>query len=336
MNMPLILAGDVGGTKTWLGLFDCDGVRPTPIETAHYATQTFDGLLPLVTGFVERTGAAALIEAASFGVAGPVHDNAARLTNVPWHVDGATMAARLGIDQVRILNDLEAMAHAVPYLEPHELAVVRPGTPRADGNAALIAPGTGLGEACLHAVDGRLRPVPSEAGHTDFAARTPRELQLVSVLTAAGGRVQLEDVVSGPGLVTLHRFTHRTAPCARGPLPRSPDAAPAAVTSAALSGTCGACVEALDLFVDALGAEAGNLALRTLSSAGLYVGGGIAPRILPALRSDRFRDAFLAKGAMRPLLEPIPVSVIIEPRVALIGAAVHAGRSASIRRTKRK
>lgn len=335
MNMPLILAGDVGGTKTWLGLFDCNGVRPTPVETAHYATQTFDGLLPLVTGFVERTGAAARIEAATFGVAGPVRDNAARLTNVPWHVDGATMAARLGIDQVRILNDLEAMAHAVPYLEPHELAVVRPGAPRADGNAALIAPGTGLGEACLHAVDGRLLPVPSEAGHTDFAARTPRELQLVSVLTAAGGRVQLEDVVSGPGLVTLHRFTHRTAPCAR-PLPRNQDVTPAVVTAAALSGACSACVEALDLFVAALGAEAGNLALRTLSSAGLYVGGGIAPGILPALRSDRFRDAFVAKGAMRPLLEPIPVSVIIEPQAALIGAAVHAGRSASIRRTSRK
>ena len=336
MNMPLILAGDVGGTKTWLGLFECDDVRPTPIETAHYATQAFDGLTPLVTGFVERTGAAARLEAASFGVAGPVRDNAARLTNVPWHVDGATMAARLGIDQVRILNDLEAMAHAVPYLAPHELAVVRPGAPRADGNAALIAPGTGLGEACLHAVDGRLRPVPSEAGHADFRrAHAPR----VAVGLGADGRGRpgaARRRALGPG--TRHAALLRAQDDAlRAATPAQPGRCPRgghrgrpqwrvqrrvwkrSICSwrhwAPKPATwhCGRCPPPDSSW---------EAALRLASCR-------------PS-RSDRFRDAFVAKGAMRPLLEPIPVSVIIEPQVALIGAAVHAGRSASIRRTNRE
>ena len=320
----LILAGDVGGTKTWLGLFACDGPRPSPRETRCYPTRGFDALTPMVAHFLEATGAAGQIAAACFGVAGPVLANVSQLTNVPWVVDAVEIGSRLDIASTRLLNDLEAMAHAIPLLAEHELAVIEAATPAADGNTALIAPGTGLGETGLHAIGDRLIPAPSEGGHTDFAARTPRELELVAELSARLGRVALEDVVSGPGLVNLHTFTHRSTLCTNRSLPHQPDERPAAITAAALDGECAACVEALDLFVSALGAAAGNLALRTLATAGLYVGGGIAPRILPALRTGRFTEAFVDKGPMRPLLEQVPVSVIVEQQAALIGAAVGA------------
>lgn len=320
----LILAGDVGGTKTWLGLFTLDGPRPSLLETRHYPTLEFDALTPMVARFLDRTGATGQVAAACFGVAGPVRANVSMLTNVPWEVDGAEIGSRLGIATVRLLNDLEAMACAVPLLAAQELAVIQPGAPVAGGNAALIAPGTGLGEAGLLAVGDRLVPVPSEGGHTDFAARTPRELELVAVLSARRERVALEDVVSGPGLVNLHTFTHRSTRCVSCSLPDEPDRQPAAITAAALDGGCGACVEALDLFVSALGAAAGNLALRTFATAGLYLGGGIAPQILPALRTGRFLEALVDKGPMRPLLEQVPVSVILEQRAALVGAAVAA------------
>ena len=320
----LILAGDVGGTKTWLGLFTLDGPRPSLLETRHYPTLEFDALTPMVARFLDRTGATGQVAAACFGVAGPVRANVSILTNVPWEVDGAEIGSRLGIATVRLLNDLEAMACAVPLLAAQELAVIQPGAPVAGGNAALIAPGTGLGEAGLLAVGDRLVPVPSEGGHTDFAARTPRELELVAVLSARRERVALEDVVSGPGLVNLHTFTHRSTRCVSCSLPDEPDRQPAAITAAALDGGCGACVEAFDLFVSALGAAAGNLALRTYATAGLYLGGGIAPQILPALRTGRFLEALVDKGPMRPLLEQVPVSVILEQRAALVGAAVAA------------
>ncbi len=320
----LILAGDVGGTKTWLGLFTLDGPRPSLLETGRYTTLEFDTLTPMVTRFLDRTGAADRIAAACFGVAGPVRANVSRLTNVPWVVRGNEIGARLGIAAVRLLNDLEAMGRAVPLLTARELAVIHPGTAVTGGNAALIAPGTGLGEASLHAVDGKLIPMPSEGGHTDFAARTPRELELVSVLSLRQGRVALEDIVSGPGLVVLHTFTHQATRCAVATLPNDTGRQPAAITAAALDGDCPACVDALDLFVSALGAAAGNLALRTLATAGLYLGGGIAPQILPALRTGRFLDALVDKGPMRPLLEQVPVSVILDQQAVLVGAAIAA------------
>ena len=320
----LILAGDVGGTKTWLGLFALDGPRPSLVETRRYATLEFDALTPMVANFLDRTGATSQIAAACLGVAGPVRANVSTLTNVPWVVNGAEIGCRLGIATVRLLNDLEAMACAVPLLTAQELAVIQPGSPATGGNAALIAPGTGLGEAGLHAVGDRLIPVPSEGGHSDFAARTPRELELVAMLSARGGRVALEDVVSGPGLVTLYTFTHRSTRCISRLLADEPDRRPSAITAAALDGTCGACVEALHLFVSALGAAAGNLALRTVATAGLFIGGGIVPQVLPALRAGQFLEALLDKGPMRPLLEQIPVSVILEQQAALIGAAVAA------------
>ena len=319
-----ILAGDVGGTKTWLGLFDAAPPRPVPIASARYATREFDGLAGIVARFLGGAGPGATPAAACFGVAGPVRDGVARLTNVPWSADAGAIRDRFAVASVRLLNDVEAMGWAIPRLAPHELAVLQAGVPAAGGNAALIAPGTGLGEACLHRVGTRLIPMPSEGGHADFAARTPREIEFAAAFGGARGRVSLEDVVSGPGLVNLHGFTHRAAACAGGPMPDGRRPRPAAVTANALAGACAACAEALRLFVSALGAAAGNLALRTLATAGIYVGGGIAPNLLPALQAGGFIDAFVDKPPMRALLERVPVRVILEERPALLGAAVAA------------
>ena len=324
MTDRTILAGDVGGTKTWLGLFDAGPPRPEPIETARYATTEFDGLADLVARFLDDAGGHGTPAAACFGVAGPVRDGVSRLTNVPWAVDARGIGERFGVARVSLLNDVEAMAWAIPGLAADELAVVHAGVPAAAGNAALIAPGTGLGEAGLHRVDGRLVPMPTEGGHADFAARTPREFEFAAAFAAERGRVSLEDVVSGPGLVNLHAFTHRGTACAGAPLPGEPRDRPAAVSANALAGTCAACAEALRLFVAALGAAAGNLALRTLAAGGVYIGGGIAPSLLPAVRAGGFVDAFLDKAPMRGLLERVPVRVILDEHPALLGAAVAA------------
>ena len=325
----LILAGDVGGTKTWLGLFSPDRPRPTPLETRRYPTLEFDALTPMVARFLDQTGAADQVAAACFGVAGPVQSNASMLTHVPWVVDGSDLRARFGLESVWLLNDLVAMAHAVAALTGPELARLQTGVPQTDGSVALIAPGTALGEACLHRVDGLLVPAPSEGGHTDFAARTPRELELARTLIARKGRVALEDVVSGLGLTNLFSLTHQSRECEvhlRQDGSPNPEL-PASISGAAMADACKACVETLDLFVSALGAAAGNLALRSMATAGVYIGGGIAPRILPFLQSGRFQHAFRDKGPMRPLLERMPVSVILRPDAALLGAAVYALRS---------
>jgi glucokinase len=279
------------------------------------------------------------IQAACFGVAGAVTNQVARLTNVPWLVDRERISETVGIRRTMLLNDLEALAYAVSVLEPDELAILQHGVPVSGGNAAVIAAGTGLGEALLHNVDGRFIPGASEGGHADFAARTPRELQLVEQLTRIFGRVGVEVVISGPGLVNIYQFTHQSfgtgplitpnsiAPSrlctAIGPLD-DPAELPARISAAALERRCPRCVEALDMFVSAYGAEAGNLALRTVATAGVYIGGGIAPKILPALRDGCFLESFRAKEPMADLVATIPIAVILNQDAGLLGAAVHA------------
>jgi glucokinase len=210
----------------------------------------------------------------------------------------------------------------VPVLTAADVVTLQAGVTDADGNAALIAPGTGLGEAMLARVRGRLEPSPSEGGHADFAARTPREVELLEWITARYGRADCERVISGPGLVNIHRLTHRT-PCAAAD-PDDPRAA-ALISEAAIGHRCPSCVEALSLFVGALGAEAGNLALRAVATAGVYLGGGIPPKILPALRSEGFLDAFRAKAPLGALVAAVPVHVITCADPGLLGAAVAAG-----------
>lgn len=319
----VILAGDVGGTKTLLGLFDSQPERPSPLHVTSFATTEFTSLSEVIGAFTaqpdvreERIGAAA------FGVAGPVLGSRAELTNVPFTIDALDIAHRFDIPHVRLLNDLEAMAYAVPVLDGDELQVLQPGVAIRGGNMGLIAAGTGLGQSILHNVSGRFIASPTEAGHADWAARSERDIAVLRMLIARHGRAEVEDVVSGKGLPNLHRATHPGS-CDAHVDADSPDA-PAAITSAALERRCAGCVEALEIFVDAYGAEAGNLGLRAMATAGLFVGGGIAPKILPALTDGRFMRAFHDKGPMRPLVEKMPVRVILNAEAGLLGAAVFA------------
>jgi glucokinase len=284
-----------------------------------------------------------MIEAASFGVAGAITDQVARLTNVPWVVDAAAISAAANLRHFQILNDLEAMAHSVSVLEPDELEVLQQGVAQSEGNAAVIAAGTGLGEAFLLNLDGRFLPGASEGGHADWGARTPREIEMLAALSRMYGRCSVEHILSGPGIVNIYQFTHdafgsreyltpaalvpaRT--CAGVGTVADPADLPAAISASALAKRCPLCVETLDLFVAAYGAEAGNLALRTTATAGVYVGGGIAPKILPAFTSGIFLDAFRAKEPLSAFVATIPVAVILNPEAGLLGAAVHANMSA--------
>ena len=317
----MLLAADVGGTKTLLGLFAQAPERPKAIEIGEFTTLDYDSLVPMIREFLKANGVdAKQIHSASFGVAGAVTDQVARLTNVPWTVDAAAITQAASLRRVHILNDLEAMAHSVAVLEPHELKVLQQGVSQPDGNAAVIAAGTGLGEAMLLNVDGRFMPGASEGGHADWGAR----------------------ILSGPGLVNIYQFTHdafgnrqfmvaAVAPsktCQGVGRIDDPMDLPAAITRSALEKRCPMCVETLDMFVTAYGAEAGNLALRTVATAGVYVGGGIAPKVLPAFDSGLFIDAFHAKEPMAAFVATIPVAIILNSEAGLLGAAVHANSAA--------
>jgi glucokinase len=319
----VILAGDIGGTKTFLGLFDGAGPRPSPMATDSFPTLDFADLPSMVAQFLAgHAPSRPTIARACFGVAGPVLIDRAELTNVPWHVDARDVARVFSIASVSLLNDLQAMAYSVPVLQTSEVHVLQEGTPLAGGNAALIAAGTGLGEALLHNVNGRLIPSPSEGGHADFSARTEREITVLRELTKRYGRVEVERVVSGRGLSNIHRVLHHGR-CAAGIDPDDLDS-PAEISTAAIERRCDDCVETFDLFLEAYGAEAGNLALRSVSTAGLFVGGGIAPKILQALEDGPFLRAFCGKTPLEPMLSAMPVRVILNPEAGLIGAAVFA------------
>ena len=322
----MLLAGDVGGTKIFLGLFARNGARPKAIEIRSYRTLDFPDLGAVSLHFLRETSTAPHdIEAAVFGVAGPITGARAHLTNVPWIVDLDALRRDVAIPRAHLLNDLEALAWSVPVLTSDEIEVVHEGRPDAGGNVALIAAGTGLGIALLPNVDGRLVPRASEGGHVDFAPRNADEHALAEALTRDYGRVDIERVVSGPGLANIHRILHPHQCGTLTPMPPSHDL-PAAISRAALEAGCPSCIRSLECFVSAYGASAGNLALTVLATGGVYLGGGIAPRILPALRWPCFMQSFLDKSPMDALISRVPVKVILNPRAGLLGAAAYASR----------
>jgi glucokinase len=339
----MLLAGDLGGTKTLLGLFAAAPERPTAVDVAEFVTLDYDGIEAMIAEFLQAWNVDPRhLQATCIGVAGAITSQVARMTNVPWTVDAAAMAIRTGIKNPRILNDLEALAYAVRILEPSELATLQLGVPVEDGNAAVIAAGTGLGEAFLYNVEGRHVPGASEGGHADFSARTPRELAMVQALTPVFGRVSAETIISGPGLVNIYQFTHDAIGTGELITPSSLAPArlcsavgtvddladlPARISQAGMERRCPQCVEALDMFLSAYGAEAGNIALRGTATAGVYVGGGIAPKILPALANGTFIQAFRAKEPMADFVTTIPVAVILNDDAGLLGAAVFAQES---------
>jgi len=305
------IAGDIGGTHTRLALFDPGAAGPAALEV--YSSRDHDGLEAMIGAFLETHPAH--VERACFGVAGPVQNGHVKTTNLAWPVDARHVAQMLGIERVGLVNDLYANAYGIADLGPDDIETLREGDPTMGGNAAVISAGTGLGEAGLFWDRHRYHVFASEGGHTDFGPRDEDELALRAYLARNHAHVSYERVCSGMGLVAIHDFlAHRAG---RG-LGRT-DAS--AITKAALDGSDDICSQALDMMVRIYGAEAGNLALKLLATGGIYVGGGIAPRILPRLQDGSFLEALDAKGRFAGLLSRIPVHVILNDRTALLGAA---------------
>jgi len=313
----MILAGDLGGTKSNLGLFDVQSGKLVRVAHKRYASQEHSGLQEIVKDFLN--GAHGKVTAASFGIAGPVVNNCVHATNLPWIIDGSAMAKYLELGRVRLLNDLEAAAYGISVLDPADLDTIHPGTPGSEGNRVVIAAGTGLGEGLL-CWDGKQHIiVPTEAGHADFAPHTEQQADLWKYLKATSEFVSVEHILGGSGFQRVHEFLDATV---RHPGfdDKSVDPAPG-ITQRGLSGECPVCVKTLDLWIEIYGAEAGNLAVRTVARGGIYVAGGIAIKILSKLKDGRFAAAVRHKEKMVDFLSAIPIRVVLNDECPLLGAA---------------
>ena len=320
----MILAGDVGGTKVNLALFDFTDGKVRHVRDQQFPSRQYSGLEEIVKEFIVNEK----VTAACFGVPGPVREGRLRLTNLPWTLDSRELSLHLGIDYIFLINDLQANGYGIAELDSDQIYTLSEGDARQVGNRALISAGTGLGEAFL-VWDGRdYVPYPSEGGHSDFAPRNEEEIDLLRFLRLKyDGRISFERVVSGQGLTNIYEFLRdvrgleEPAWLAERMAKEDPNAV---ITELAMKAKSEICDRSLDMFVSAYGAEAGNLALKILSVGGLYVGGGIAPRILEKLKDGTFMKAFTDKGRLSQLLVNTPVRVILESRTALIGAAAFA------------
>ena len=319
-----VLAGDIGGTKTRLAVFDVEGTRAKALFEHSYPSGKYASFDAIVRDFLGRADADC--RQACFGIAGPVRQGRVETTNLPWVIEAQTMAASFGFDTVSLINDLQANAWGIDALEDDDFCLLSAGHADAAGNASIIAAGTGLGEAGLYWDGRRHWPFASEGGHVDFSPHSDLEIALLEYLRERFGHVSWERVVSGPGLVSLHDFLciHRgvAVPAWLNDEMAAGDAA-AVISGAALDERDAVCAEALDLFVHLYGVETGNHALKIMATGGIYIGGGIAPRILDKLKGPLFMQGLLSKGRMRPLLEGMPVRVILNDRTALYGPALY-------------
>jgi glucokinase len=321
----MILAGDIGGTSTRLALFDGAAGSLGIVARERYPSRDYPGLSDIVRAFASKHPHS--LDGACFGIAGPVREGRVETPNLPWVIESAQLARQLGVARVTLLNDLEANAFGVFTLGDDDVDTLSPGVPAQDGNAAIISAGTGLGEAGYHWDGTSLLPFASEGGHADFAPHDELTIELFRWLHRRYGHVSWERVVSGPGLVNLYTFFRDERHGVESPVlaeaMRAGDKA-AAIANAALDESSELAVSALDLFVTLYGAEAGNLALKMKASRGVWVGGGIAPKIVTRMKRPGFLEAFRDKGRFRAFLEAIPVRVILNDETALRGAAWHA------------
>jgi len=328
----VILAGDIGGTKTWLRLAAGTAGGLRTLHEQRFDSAAFDGLVPMIrellAGLPQSGSAAPAIRSACFGVAGPVSGRQASLTNLPWRVDADEIGRQCGIPKVVLINDFEAIGYGIEALDAADIATLQAGRPVAGAPRAVLGAGTGLGVCFLVWGEGHYQVIPTEAGHVDFAPTDELQMELLRFLQKRFGRVSCERVLSGPGLVSIFEFLleagpHQLAPELAQAL--GSDAA-AAISQAALGGKDELARQALQLFARIYGAHAGNLALTVLARGGVFVAGGIAPKIIEELRAGEFMRAFCDKGRYVALQSTIPVHVVMNPQVGLLGAAMVASR----------
>ena len=347
--MRTILAGDIGGTKTILRLVNADAPlshqqipQLTTVDERTYPSQDFPDLSPMVEQFLAQGPDSDPIQAACFGIAGPVVDDTSELTNLSWSLNARRLEQEFGLAKAALINDFAAVGYGILGLGDEDLATLQDVTPNSDAPIGVIGAGTGLGEGFLMPSETGYQVFPSEGGHADFAPRTAIEFKLLHFLRAEKdlNRVSVERVVSGKGIVSIYKFLRKL-----GETPESlqitqvfqaweqgnsetedlQDPA-AAIAQAALQETDPLCQQAMTLFVEAYGAEAGNLALKLLPYGGLYIAGGVAAKILPLLQRGEFLKTFYTKGRVSPLLQNVPIHVVLNPKVGLIGSAIYAAQ----------
>jgi glucokinase len=329
----MILAGDVGGTKVHLALYNFENGRLKPIRDHKFPSKDFAMLDDVVNKFLEAgDGNAATdrseIAAACFGCPGPVREGRIKLTNLPWLLDTRDLTKSLKIEHIFLINDLEANGYGIPELAEDKVHTLHPGAADAEGHRGLVSAGTGLGEALLIWDGKRHRPIPSEGGHCDFAPRNEKEIALLKYLRGTlSGHVSYERVVSGIGIKNVYAFLRDDQKMEEPQWLKDRLASEdmnAVIGHCAEDGSSPICYETMELFASAYGAEAGNVALKVLAMGGIYLGGGVSPKILKTLGDGTFLKAFLDKGRLSPLLEAIPVRVILDETCALLGAAAYA------------
>jgi glucokinase len=327
----MILAGDVGGTKVHLALYNFTRGRLSPVREHKFPAHDYATLDDVVKAFLgQNTGEKEEIVAACFGCPGPVKDGRLKLTNLPWTLDARDLQKSLGIEHIFLINDLEANGYGIPELATESVFTLLEGDPMSVGHRGLVSAGTGLGEALLvwDAKTQRHTPLPSEGGHCDFAPRNEREIALLQYLRQTlKGRVSFERVVSGLGIKNVYEFLRDDQKMEEPEWLRERMATEdpnAVIGECAENGSAEICFETLQMFVSAFGAEAGNVALKVLAMGGMYLGGGIAPKILKTMQNGEFAKAFLDKGRLSPLLQTMPVRVILDDTCALLGAAAYA------------
>lgn len=327
----MILSGDIGGTKAELALFERNHGFLREVRSERILTEGHQSLEEILKLFLGRASAPASISSAAFGIAGPVFENRVKGTNLPWIVEAGQVARAIGVPRVSLINDLEATTIGLEALEPHDLVTLQEGVPDPHGSIGVIAAGTGLGESFGTREEGRLLARASEGGHADFAPNAPDEVDLLLYLRSRfGGHVSWERVISGPGLSNVYEFLRDTGRFAEPAwlLEARAQGDPNKAISQA-DGRAEIATRALDLFFSIYGAEAGNLALRYMATGGVFIAGGIAPKLRERLVDGRFLAAFRSKGRLSPLLRDIPVKLVLNERTALIGAALLATRQAA-------
>lgn len=331
----MILAGDIGGTKSNLALYDIHGASRKKIFSQRYDSHSFPAFDELISKFLSdfragsKEAASSAIDAAGFGVAGPVIDRRVKATNLPWVVDASELSKQLAAAHVVVLNDLEATAHSLSHLDPSEISVLNPGTPSPQSTQALLAAGTGLGESILFWDGSRYMVAGTEGGHADFAPRTEEEIELLRHMKKMDEFVSWELILGGRGFHTIHSFLDPSVvhPSFQG---SAADAAPE-ITRLALAGQCPVCVRTLDLWVSIYGAEAGNLALHSMARGGVWVAGGIAVKIRKKMEDGTFFRAFCRKEKFAAMLAQIPVRMVLNEEAPLIGALFQAMKAAGMR-----